>query len=64
MEAFNKHIQKQQFALLEYSAASRDGISRDGMIAMQKIGWKAALEWALSNFMVVDAIEEELNDGN
>jgi hypothetical protein len=64
MEAFNKHIQKQQFALLEYSAASRDGI-----IAMQKIGWKAALEWALDHIQQVDLIstieyliKEELKD--
>ena len=40
MKAFEKHIQKQQFSLLEYSKASREGI-----VAMQKIGWRAALEW-------------------
>lgn len=41
MKEFEKHIQKQQFALLEYSKVSKESI-----IMMQKIGGKAALEWA------------------
>lgn len=46
MEAFKEHIQKQQFALLEYSKVLREGI-----IKMQKIGWKAALKMIMRHEM-------------
>jgi hypothetical protein len=54
MEAFEKFWQKEIKPYI-HNPEDKEAV---------KYGWRAALEWALSNFMVVDAIEEELNDGN
>ena len=69
MKAFKEHIQKQQFALLEYGEASRES-----MIAMQKVGWVGCLKWFLkegeyaatrdlSANELLKLVEKELNNG-